>query len=150
MRVLLLAQWYHPVIGGEETHVRTLAHEVARRGHEVTVATLHQPGQPDAELDGAVRIRRIRAAVQRTARPLVASRMGALPEIINDSEPGLLVPPGDVPQLAHAGQRLAEDPALRNRMWAAAALRVRRCQASTVVPRIEDLYDQVIRDIGAR
>ena len=61
----MLAQWYHPVIGGEETHVRTLARELARRGHEVTVATLHQPGQPDVELDGPVRVHRIRAAVQR-------------------------------------------------------------------------------------
>jgi glycosyltransferase involved in cell wall biosynthesis len=47
------------------------------------------------------------------ARPLVASQMGRAPEIINDNETGLLVPPGDVPQLAHAMQRLAEDPALR-------------------------------------
>ena len=144
------AQWYHPLIGGEETHVRTLAHELGRRGHEVTVATLRQPGQPNAKLDGAVRIRRIRAAVQPMARPLVASWMGALPEIITHSEPERLVPPRDVPQLAHAMQRLAEDPALRNPMWAAPAPRVRRYQANTVIPRIEDRYERVIRDIGTR
>jgi glycosyltransferase involved in cell wall biosynthesis len=61
----MLAQWYHPVIGGEETHVRMLARELAQRGHEISVATLHQPGQPEVELDGAVRVHRIRAAVQR-------------------------------------------------------------------------------------
>lgn len=40
MRILLLAQFYPPVIGGEERHVRNLARELAGRGHEVHVATL--------------------------------------------------------------------------------------------------------------
>ena len=40
MRVLLLAQFYPPVIGGEERHVRNLAVELAGRGHEVHVGTL--------------------------------------------------------------------------------------------------------------
>ena len=38
--VLLLAQFYPPVIGGEERHVRNLAVELASRGHEVHVACL--------------------------------------------------------------------------------------------------------------
>ncbi|WP_168929559.1 glycosyltransferase family 4 protein [Nocardioides sp. GY 10127] len=40
MRVLLLAQFYPPVIGGEERHVRNLAVALAARGHDVHVATL--------------------------------------------------------------------------------------------------------------
>lgn len=40
MRVLLLAQFYPPVIGGEERHVRNLAVGLAGVGHEVHVATL--------------------------------------------------------------------------------------------------------------
>ena len=40
VRVLLLAQFYPPVIGGEERHVRNLAVELAARGHEVHVACL--------------------------------------------------------------------------------------------------------------
>jgi glycosyltransferase involved in cell wall biosynthesis len=43
--VLLLAQFYPPVIGGEERHVRNLAVELAGRGHEVHVACL-DVGQP--------------------------------------------------------------------------------------------------------
>jgi glycosyltransferase involved in cell wall biosynthesis len=38
--VLLLAQFYPPVIGGEERHVRNLAVELAARGHEVHIACL--------------------------------------------------------------------------------------------------------------
>lgn len=40
MKVLMLAQFYPPVIGGEERHVRNLSVELASRGHEVHVACL--------------------------------------------------------------------------------------------------------------
>jgi glycosyltransferase involved in cell wall biosynthesis len=40
MKVLMLAQFYPPVIGGEERHVRNLSTELASRGHEVHVACL--------------------------------------------------------------------------------------------------------------
>ena len=40
MRILHLAQFYPPVVGGEERHVRNLAIELAGRGHEVHVACL--------------------------------------------------------------------------------------------------------------
>ena len=40
MKVLLLAQFYPPVIGGEERHVRNLAVALAARGLDVHVATL--------------------------------------------------------------------------------------------------------------
>jgi glycosyltransferase involved in cell wall biosynthesis len=48
MRILHLAQFYPPVVGGEERHVRNLAIELAGRGHEVHVACLdvgHPPQQ---------------------------------------------------------------------------------------------------------
>ena len=49
MRILHLAQFYPPVVGGEERHVRNLAIELAGRGHEVHVACLDvgQPPQVD-------------------------------------------------------------------------------------------------------
>lgn len=46
MRVLLLAQLYPPVIGGEERHVRNLAVALAARGHDVHVATLDAGSAP--------------------------------------------------------------------------------------------------------
>ncbi|MEU4454564.1 glycosyltransferase family 4 protein [Nocardioides sp. NPDC023903] len=45
-------------------------------------------------------------------RPLIASRVQGLAEIVTDSETGLLVTPGDAHDLADAIQRLATDPAL--------------------------------------
>ncbi|WP_182523488.1 glycosyltransferase family 4 protein [Nocardioides dongkuii] len=54
MRVLLLAQLYPPVIGGEERHVRNLAVALAARGHEVHVAT-YDTGEP-AQQDPGVAV----------------------------------------------------------------------------------------------
>ncbi len=65
MRILMLTQFYPPVIGGEERHARNLSLELAARGHDVTVATLWQEGFPEFEYDQGVRVFRIRGLVQR-------------------------------------------------------------------------------------
>ena len=44
------------------------------------------------------------------ARPLVATRVGAIPEMVRDGVTGLLVPPADPPALAGAICRLLEAP----------------------------------------
>jgi glycosyltransferase involved in cell wall biosynthesis len=61
----MLAQFYPPVMGGLELHVRNLAHGLAARGHEVSVATLRQEGQAATELDGPVRLHRVDGWIQR-------------------------------------------------------------------------------------
>jgi glycosyltransferase involved in cell wall biosynthesis len=53
-------------------------------------------------------------------RAVVASGLGQVAELIADGETGLLVPPGDPGPLVEALLRLAEDPALRRRLGAAA------------------------------
>ena len=65
MRILMLAQFYPPTVGGEEQHVRTLSTELAARGHRVAVATLWNDGLPEFELDGRVRVYRIKGASQK-------------------------------------------------------------------------------------
>jgi glycosyltransferase involved in cell wall biosynthesis len=44
MRILMLTQFYAPVVGGEERAVEDFSVELARRGHEVSIATLRLPG----------------------------------------------------------------------------------------------------------
>ncbi|MCC6763549.1 MAG: glycosyltransferase [Deltaproteobacteria bacterium] len=56
--------------------------------------------------------------------PVIASRVGGLPEAIVDGETGLLVAPGDAAALAAALARLAADPGLARRLGAAGAARV--------------------------
>ena len=40
MRILMLAQFYAPIVGGEERMTQSLAGELAQRDHDVVVATL--------------------------------------------------------------------------------------------------------------
>jgi glycosyltransferase involved in cell wall biosynthesis len=49
-------------------------------------------------------------------KPLIASRVGALPDVVRDGETGLLVPPGDPDALAEALDRIATDDALTARL----------------------------------
>ena len=52
----MLAQFYPPIIGGEERHVRNLSIDLVARGHDVAVATLCHDGAPEMECDQGVRI----------------------------------------------------------------------------------------------
>lgn len=52
--------------------------------------------------------------------PVVASRVGGIPEIVRDGTDGLLVPPGDPAALAAALKTLVADAGLRERMGNAA------------------------------
>ncbi|MDP3702982.1 MAG: glycosyltransferase family 4 protein, partial [Candidatus Omnitrophota bacterium] len=56
---------------------------------------------------------RIVVEAQAVGRPVVASRAGALAELIEDGRTGLLVPPADPEALAQALTRLISDDALR-------------------------------------
>jgi glycosyltransferase involved in cell wall biosynthesis len=53
-------------------------------------------------------------------KPLVASAVGGLPELVRDGENGLLVAEKDVPALADTLLRLAREPELRERLGATA------------------------------
>lgn len=59
-------------------------------------------------------------------RPVIASAVGGLTEMIQDGKTGLLVPPADAVALAKAMDRLIEDPTLRSQLGCQAAQSVRR------------------------
>lgn len=65
MRILMLTQFYHPIVGGEEQIVKDMSVELVRRGHEVAVVTLWQDGFQDFEIDQGVQIFRIHSSTQR-------------------------------------------------------------------------------------
>jgi glycosyltransferase involved in cell wall biosynthesis len=58
-------------------------------------------------------------------KPVVASAVGGLLDLVVDGETGLHVPPGDVRALRSALERLLADPELRKRLGAAARERAR-------------------------
>jgi glycosyltransferase involved in cell wall biosynthesis len=60
LRVLLADDCYPPpLVGGRNLQVQMLAHELARRGHDVEVATMAGPGGSRVEVDGGIPIHRI-------------------------------------------------------------------------------------------
>jgi glycosyltransferase involved in cell wall biosynthesis len=76
---------------------------------------------------------------------VVASAHGGLTEIFEDGKTGLLVRPEDPDALAAALGRLADDPGLRSRLGAAAAVDVgTRYAPDLLIARIQDLYDRVL------
>jgi len=79
-----------------------------------------------------------------TGRPVIASDIGGMADMVADGESGLLVPPGDVAALRAAIERLLADPSLRERMGQAGRVRVAHFKAGTVVPRIEQVYRDLI------
>ncbi len=60
------------------------------------------------------------------ARPIVATRAGGIPEVVEDGVTGLLVPPGDARALASAILALLGDEGRRRRMGEAGLERARR------------------------
>ena len=65
MHILMVAQFATPIIGGEEQYVINLSRELVNRGHQVAIATIKHPGQPDFEIDAGVRIYRLQGTTQR-------------------------------------------------------------------------------------
>jgi len=58
-----------------------------------------------------------------SARPIIASRVGGIPDVIEDGVTGRLVPPGDVAALRDAIHDLLNSPELRRRLAEAARAR---------------------------
>lgn len=56
--------------------------------------------------------------------PVVATRVGGVPEVVVDEETGVLVPPREPQAMSHALARLCASPALRRRLGAAGQQRV--------------------------
>jgi glycosyltransferase involved in cell wall biosynthesis len=73
--------------------------------------------------------------------PIVATAVGGVPELIEDGEHGLLVPPGDPAALSAAIERLLDDRSLAARLGAAAKARQRaEYDLDVVVERLQQLY----------
>jgi glycosyltransferase involved in cell wall biosynthesis len=76
-------------------------------------------------------------------RPIVASRVGGMPELIDEGRTGFLTRPYDVGALATALDALLGDPDLARRMGEAAHVRSELFSVGRFVPTVEDLYQRV-------
>ncbi len=122
--------------GSEEKALRRLAAELGLTGRvffpgwvedmegfyasvDINVLTSRSETFPYAITDGA-----------RYARPVAATRVGGIPELIRHGETGLLFPPGDAAALGRALAALGRSEGLRHRLGE--ALRVRVAEGFTL------------------
>jgi len=75
-------------------------------------------------------------------RPLIATEVGGVPEIVDDGVNGLLVPPRDPKSLANAVQSLSHDPERRIKMGEAARKKV---EANWSMTSVADAYLTLLR-----
>jgi glycosyltransferase involved in cell wall biosynthesis len=79
------------------------------------------------------------------ALPVVASRTGGIPEVVEDGVSGVLVAPGDADDLARALAELERDPERRRRLGVAARRRAEAFDVGATVGALEAIYEEVAR-----
>ena len=78
--------------------------------------------------------------------PSVSTRVGGIPEVVEDGVSGLLASPGDVEGLASRLEALIHDGPRRRALGEAGRARAReRFSADVIVPRYEALYRRLCR-----
>jgi glycosyltransferase involved in cell wall biosynthesis len=78
-------------------------------------------------------------------RPVVASDVGGLRDLIRPGVTGLVVPPGDPSALAAALDRLLDDPDARRRMGEAGRRHARQFEAAVLTPRVVEVFEDALR-----
>ena len=106
----------------------------------VVVPSVHTHGH----LDG---LPNVALEAMAAGKPLVASRVGGLPQLVRDRENGMLVDEQDPDAIASAIVELADDASLRARLGASAQEEIRADRSWDVVAeRFEGIYRRVVTD----
>ena len=84
-----------------------------------------------------------------SGRPVVATRVGGVPDVVRDGEDGFLVERGDIEQLAERLALLARDPELREQMGRAGRERVvPRYAVDRLIDDVDRLYRSLLEAKG--
>jgi glycosyltransferase involved in cell wall biosynthesis len=79
-------------------------------------------------------------------KPVIATNVGGIPDVVRDGRTGFLIPPGDPAKLAEKVIQLARDPGLRQSMGAAGEQRItEQFSAATMVRKIVEVYEEQLR-----
>jgi glycosyltransferase involved in cell wall biosynthesis len=77
--------------------------------------------------------------------PVIASRVGGIPEVVTDGETGYLSDVGDVEKMGEDAARLLADEPLRREMAARARhAPISRYSTDLIIPQYIDFYERVI------
>jgi glycosyltransferase involved in cell wall biosynthesis len=116
-------------------------HDVARwyRACDAIVLTSANEGTPVTLIEGLA-----------AGRPVVATRVGGVPDVVEDGVTGFLVRPGDTHAVAERLAILAGDPELRRTMGAAGRERVlERYAVERLVDDVDRLYRSLLPTVSA-
>jgi glycosyltransferase involved in cell wall biosynthesis len=83
-------------------------------------------------------------------KPIVATRVGGMPELLGDGEAGCLVPARDPAALAEAISALLREPGRARGLGEAGRRRAHRYSAQAMVDSLAALYREVMKDDRAR
>jgi len=123
---------------GAATYVRLLGHLADPRGLyealDLFVLSSYREGLPNVVLEAM--------ALQ---APVLATRVAGVPSLVEDGRSGLIVPPGDLPALVRAMERLLADPALRLSLAEEARRRVQtHFSFDRRMAKVAQIYDRLL------
>lgn len=137
MTLLMQTALTDPILAGRLTHVPGVPMNQVRRRyteHDIFVFPTHREGFPNVVLEA------MEAGV-----PIVATRVGAIPDMVRDEMEALLVPPCDIAALVHAIRRLQREPLLGDRLAQAARKRV---EAEFGLKAVSELWFALYRKVS--
>jgi glycosyltransferase involved in cell wall biosynthesis len=105
----------------------------ALASHSVFVLPSHSEGLPVALLEAMA-----------WGRAIVATRVGGVPDVVEDGRDAITVPAGDPAALAGAMRSLLADPARRRQLGAGARARAVALNEDAVAGRLADLYRELV------
>ena len=119
---------------------------IGRTGMPAHLAAADIVAVPSIHYDGYVDgLPNVALEAMAAGKPLVATRVGGLPQLVRDRENGLLVEEKDSGALADAILELARDPALRARLGTAARDEIRtRRNWDITAAQFVDVYERAI------
>jgi glycosyltransferase involved in cell wall biosynthesis len=81
--------------------------------------------------------------------PVIGSRIGGIPDLVEHGLSGLLVPPNNPARLAESMYLILTDHELRNRLSQGARARSQQFDTAAVVPQIVEVYDSLLQKNSA-
>jgi glycosyltransferase involved in cell wall biosynthesis len=136
------------LIGSLDNEFKVLPHNVLSLGIRSKNAVMHAWKHATIALLPSICLDACPTTVMEAmimGKPVIASSIGGLPDIIADNETGILVPPEDANALQRAIQYLLDNPAIRQKMGEKGRQRITRFQAKAVVPQIEQVYQEILQ-----
>ena len=84
------------------------------------------------------------------AKPVVATRVGGIPDLVSEGETGYMVPAGDAAAMATSLGRVLQDQPLAKRLGQQGRnIALQRFSATEIARRYYELYRRILADVGA-